>query len=108
MNAQKESEWYFSWLIQKMLDNCDSSNGGGRWQRRRAVNQQRVQAHSATRKRAGNISSRKLAKNVRVTSFNIFALFTLTSGIIKTNITVIRRFVACMMGMMGMFKWLRK
>ncbi|XP_015122837.1 uncharacterized protein LOC107045189 isoform X2 [Diachasma alloeum] len=88
-------------------EDCDWSNGGGRSQRRRVVNQQRVQAHRPTRKGAGIISSRESAKNVTARSFNIFALFTLTSCVIKTHISVIRYIIRCMMGMMGMFKWLR-
>ncbi|XP_063980477.1 uncharacterized protein LOC135164242 isoform X2 [Diachasmimorpha longicaudata] len=86
---------------------CDWNNGGGCSQRSQVVNRQRVQAHRATRKGAGTISSRESAKNVTVRSFNLFELFALTNSIITPYISVKHHIVTCMMGMMGMFKWLK-
>ncbi|XP_011302773.1 inactive serine/threonine-protein kinase TEX14-like [Fopius arisanus] len=92
----------------KKLEKCDWRNGGGHGEGRRGVNERRVRAHRATRKGAGIISSRESANNACPTSFCVFTLFTLTSFIFKTNLSAIYRIARCMMGMMGVFKWLRK
>uniref|UniRef100_A0A6V7LYS1 Uncharacterized protein n=1 Tax=Bracon brevicornis TaxID=1563983 RepID=A0A6V7LYS1_9HYME len=76
------------------------------------VNQRQRVAHNATRKRAGNITSWELHRSVSVNShkeqtLSILALFRFTNYL-NVYIGVIRRCATCMMGMMGMFKWLRK